>query len=89
MIGTGLNIVRYLGDTPSVAECRNCHVNFFTPLELIGKVLAAERHLSYRFILHSCRSGRKNNLATKHRTECAYADWSERSAAMPVIIPYF
>jgi hypothetical protein len=89
MVGTGFKILGYLGDTPSVAECRNCHVNFFTPPGLIGKVLSAERHLGNRFLLHACKGSRRNNLTAKKRNERADANWSASYSKMLVVIPYF
>ena len=48
-------VIRYMGETPTLATCTRCHVKFFTPLELIANPQKAEAHLREKYRNHTCK----------------------------------
>jgi hypothetical protein len=48
-------ILKYMGRTPSMATCEQCHLRFFVPLELIKDPAQAELKLRQKFVNHKCK----------------------------------
>jgi hypothetical protein len=48
-------ILKLSGKAPAMAECKVCHLKFFTPQNLFQDAIQAEAHLREKFAMHDCK----------------------------------
>lgn len=58
---TGFSILKYRGQTATLAVCLRCHLKFFTPSKLMQDGVGAEEYLWKKYNEHWCPAGVAHN----------------------------